>query len=275
MTEANSTTSAPEFIPLDEAAAMTTGTRVTFIPGMPALYSEALKNICYVKGIPLIRALHPMMGTDKETGQDRQARLFELTSQTSLPTMFHNDERPRNVWTEQLALAEEIGAADSPSLIPNSYEDRVTMFGICAIVLAEDGFIWNMRILGDNPLGRKYGYNDEASAAAPKKMAEVVGLIGRRLESQEKAGSRYLIGDSISAADVYWATMSMSMLVPPPEIMPLTQQNQGMLRYFARNASIPEVAEVLSDKIEAHQRYILETYCETPAVLGGDLLTTE
>ena len=29
-----------------------------------------------------------MMGVDKETGEDRQARLFELTSQTSLPTMF-------------------------------------------------------------------------------------------------------------------------------------------------------------------------------------------
>ena len=30
------------------------------------------------------------------------------------------------------------------------------------------------------------------------------------------------------------------------------------------------IAEVLTDKVEAHQRYILTTYCETPAVLGGD-----
>ena len=91
----------PEFITLEEAAAMTSGTRVTFIPGMPALYAEALKNICFVKGIPLIRALHPMMGIDRETGEDRQARLYELTSQTSIPTMFHDEERPRNVWSEQ------------------------------------------------------------------------------------------------------------------------------------------------------------------------------
>ena len=267
MTNTNGT---PEFITLDEAAAMSTGTRVTFIPGIPALYSEALKNICYVKGVPLIRVLHPMMGVDKETGEDRQARLFDLTSQTSLPTMFHNDERPRNVWTEQLELTDSIGAADSPKLIPDNYADRVTMYGLCAIVLAEDGLVWNMRILGDNPLGRKYGYSDAASAAAPKKMAEIVDLIGRRLEAQEKSGSRYLVGSSITAADIYWATMSMSLLVPPPEIMPVTKQNQGMLRYFARNASIPEVAEVLSDRIEKHQRYILSTYCETPAVLGGD-----
>jgi len=39
----------PEFISLDEASEMTKGTRVTFVPGMQAMYSEALKNICFVK----------------------------------------------------------------------------------------------------------------------------------------------------------------------------------------------------------------------------------
>ena len=43
------TFSSPEFITLEEAGAMTTGTRVTFIPGIPALFSEALKNICLSK----------------------------------------------------------------------------------------------------------------------------------------------------------------------------------------------------------------------------------
>ena len=265
-------TTTPEFITLDEAADMTTGTRVTFIPGIPALYAEALKNICYAKGIPLIRALHPLMGVDKETGEDRQAQLYELTRQTSLPTMLHNNERPYNVWTEQLALAERIGAADSPSLIPESYAERVTMFGLCAIILAEDGFVWNMRILGDTPLARKYGYSDEASAAAARKMGEVLALIASRLDAQQQVGSPYLVGDSISAADIYWATMSMSFLVPPPEIMPLTKQNQGMLRFFAKNSEIPEVASALTAEVEKHQRYILTTYCEAPAVLGGDPL---
>ena len=83
----DTTTNSPNFISLDEAAAMTEGTRITFIPGVQALFAEALKNICFVKGIPVIRALHPLMGVDKETGQDRQAGLYELTSQTGLPTM--------------------------------------------------------------------------------------------------------------------------------------------------------------------------------------------
>lgn len=272
MSDANATTSPLEFITLEEAAAMKTGTRVTFIPGVPALFSEALKNICHVKGIPLIRALHPMLGVDKATGQDRQALLYQLTCQTSLPTMFHNEERPRNVWLEQLALAEQIGAADTPILLPADFEQRAIVFGLCAIVLAEDGFIWNMRILGDSPLGRKYGFSEEASAAAPAKMVEVISLIAHRLAAQERLGSRFLVGTSLSAADLYWATLSMSVLPPPPEIMPLTQQNKGMLKYFAKNSQSPAISAALTEKIEEHQQFILTTYCETPAVLGGDLL---
>lgn len=259
-----------QFISLEEAAAMTTGTRVTFIPGLPAMYSEALKNICYVKGIPLIRALHPLLGVDRDTGEDRQARLYELTRQTSLPTMFHDDERPRNVWIEQLALAERIGAPGTPKLIPDDFEQRVEVMGLCAVVLGEDGLVWNMRILNDSPLARKYGYSEEASAAAPAKIAQVIRLIDRRLEAQARRGSPYLVGDAITAIDVYWATLGMTVLPAPPDIMPITKQNQRMLQFFAKNGEIPEIAEALSERIGTHQRYILTTYCETPAVLGGD-----
>lgn len=272
MTNRDQTPSELKFVSLEEAAAMTSGTRVTFIPGLPAMYTEALKNICFVKGIPLVRALHPMMGFDKATGEDRQAKLYALTSQTSLPTMFHNQERPRNVWIEQLALAEQIGAPDSPQLIPADFEHRAAVFGLCAIVLGEDGFVWNMRILGDSPLARKYGYSEASSAAALGKMVEVLRVIGRRLEAQAEQGSPYLVGDSISAADVYWATMSMAVLVPDTDIMPLTKQNQGMLGFFAKQGQIPQIADSLTDRIAQHQRYILTTYCETPAVLGGDAL---
>ena len=45
---------AVSFITLDEAAAMKDGVRITFIPGIQALYAEALKNICFVKEVPVI-----------------------------------------------------------------------------------------------------------------------------------------------------------------------------------------------------------------------------
>ena len=259
-----------EFITLDEAAGMTSGTRVTFLPGVQALYSEALKNICFVKKVPLIRAIHPLMGIDKKTGKDRQSRLYELTSQTGLPVMFHNEERPRNVWIEQLALAERIGSADSLALVPANFKLRAEMFGLCAVVLAEDGIVWNMRILSDSPLARKYGYSDAASSDAPAKVAEGITLLDSRLEAQEALGSRYLVGDTLTAVDIYWATMSMALAPVPVEIMPKTEQNKGLLAWFEQNSKVPEIADALTKRIEDHQRYILKTYCETPAILGGD-----
>ncbi len=263
-------TSSPEFISLEEAAKMKEGTRITFVPGIQAIYAEALKNICYVKKIKITRVLHPLMGVDKKTGKDRQARLYELTSQTSLPTMFHDEERPRNVWIEQLALAEKIGASDSINLIPTDFHERADMFGLCAIVLGEDGLVWNMRILSDGPLARKYGYSDDASSKAPSKMAEIIKLIDLQLKNQEEKGSNYLIGDKISAADIYWSTISMTILPASQEIMPRTKQNEGMLFFFESNSEIPEIKDVLSEKILSHRDYILKSYCETPAVIGGD-----
>jgi glutathione S-transferase len=129
-----------------------------------------------------------------------------------------------------------------------------------------------MRILTDSPLGRKYGFSEEASAVAPHKIAEIITVFDRRLEAQAQRGSNYLVGDTLTAADIYWATLNMSVLPPPPEIMPLTRQNQGMMKFFEANSKIPEIAGALTKRIEDHQRYILTTHCETPAVLGGDRL---
>ena len=98
---------ADDYVSLEEGAAMTSGVRITFSRGFPALFAEALKNLCYVKKIPFTRVQHPNMGIDRKTGEDRQKRLFELTAQTSLPVMWVNNERVRSNWTEQLAIPAE------------------------------------------------------------------------------------------------------------------------------------------------------------------------
>ena len=45
----------PEFITLESAAAMKTGTRITFVPRVQHIYAEAIKNICNVKKIKVKR----------------------------------------------------------------------------------------------------------------------------------------------------------------------------------------------------------------------------
>ena len=132
--------------------------------------------------------------------------------------------------------------------------------------------MWNMRILSDGPLGRKYGYSEEASKDAPRKMGEVVKLIDERLAAQEAKGSKYLVGDSISAVDIYWATISTIVIPAGPEIMTRTKQNEGMLKMFEFVSMVPEISGAVSERMEKHRDYILHKYCETPAVLGGDAL---
>ncbi|GIS76234.1 MAG: hypothetical protein CM1200mP12_19530 [Gammaproteobacteria bacterium] len=105
--------------------------------------------------------------------------------------------------------------------------------------MAEDGLIWNMRILIESPFGQKYGYSEEASSAAPGKIAEVITLIDNRLKAQEKRDSRYLLGDALTAADIYWATMSMTVLPVPPGLCrrPAKQRDALVLRIKFKNSS--------------------------------------
>jgi hypothetical protein len=65
--------------------------------------------------------------------------------------------------------------------------------------------------------GAKYGYSTELAAAAPAKCAEIIATFARQLANQQ-AGSRYLVGDRLSAADMYWAAF-VAIIKPLPDDM--------------------------------------------------------
>ena len=261
------------YVSLEEGATMKEGVRITFMRGFPALYAEALKNICYVKNIPFTRVHHPAMGKDKKTGKDRQKRLYELTSQTSLPVMWYNDERVRSNWTEQLALAERIGTG--PKLVPDDMVKRARVFGLIALVAAEDGLIWNSRIQttpkGGQKYGKlagKYGYTPETTKLAPKKMIDIITLLCNWLEAQQKAGSKYLVGNSLTAADIYVATMSYMFKAPSPEMMPRNTRTKYIEMGFGN--LLPDVEAAIRPIFFEHRDYIIKTHCEYPINTGGD-----
>ena len=62
-----------KFVPLEEAAKQK-GVRVTFLPGVPALYSECLKNMLDCKGVRHTRALHPSFGRDQSWARKHSNR---------------------------------------------------------------------------------------------------------------------------------------------------------------------------------------------------------
>jgi glutathione S-transferase len=66
-------------------------------------------------------------------------------------------------------------------------------------------------------LGKKYGYRAGTGAAAASRVAALLGMLGARLRSQHEKGSRYFVGNSLTAVDVYSATFMALFRPLPPE----------------------------------------------------------
>ena len=60
-----------------------------------------------------------------------------------------------------------------------------------------------------------------AIAAAPNRLATILNGLTRQLRCQQAAGSDYLIGDTLTAADIYWACFSMMFRPLPAEVNPM------------------------------------------------------
>ncbi len=242
------------------------GLRVV-LPPAPGPWAESLKGILYVKKLDYVRALHEV-GTASED-------LREWTAQTSSPVMAWNDERPRTVWNDQLYLAERL--ASHPRLIPQSIDDRALMFGMANELMGETGLVWSLRVLAINRgqtnlklneraramvdfLASKYqhGVAQEAERASMR-AAEVVAGFGRRLERQHARGSRFLIGDELTALDIYWAA-SAAMIQPlPPELCDMPR----WLR-TTYTANDPRVVAAVKPALLEHRDFIYREYLQLP-----------
>jgi glutathione S-transferase len=202
------------YIEVEQAIGMR-GLRVVLSPGVPGPWSEAAKGILYVKKIPYVRVRQELAGEN--------VPLRNWTAQTTAPVFALDDERPRSLWIDQLYLAERL--APTPPLIPADIDDRLLMFGLSNEICGENGFGWQRRLMllhatltspnapeqARKPsefLGKKYGYDAEISEGAPARVAAILERLSVQLKNQQSRGSKFLIGDALSALDIYWATFA-------------------------------------------------------------------
>jgi glutathione S-transferase len=256
-----------EYVEIEKAINLP-GLRVVLPPGIPGPWGEAIKGVLHVKKIPFIKVRH-----------DRAdyAPLIRWTAQASTPVLVYNDERPRSVWNDQINLAEQL--QPTPPLIPAGLDDRVLMFGLCDLLADENGFGWTRRLLivqgmlndagGDEAarkaalaFGAKYGYSPEAAAAAPAKCADMIAILARHLERQQAFGSRFFIGDRISALDIYWAAFAAVIKPLPHELCPM---RQGMRRAY--DCADPLILGATTPQLLAHRDFIYREYLELPVDL--------
>ena len=223
----------PERIDIEQAR-RASGLRIVTLAHVPSPWGEALKGILHIKQLPHARVGH-VFGTQTQT-------LQEWTAQDSFPVMAWNDERPRITWIDQLYLAERL--APTPRLIPERLEDRLLMFGYSNELCGENGHRMGrtaavactsksrsqaaIRQASLHILGKKYGYTPEIGKHATERVVSGLTALAARLEQQKARGSRFFIGDSLSAMDVYWAAFSNAMRPLAPELCPMPQRIRDM-----------------------------------------------
>jgi glutathione S-transferase len=256
-----------QYVDIEQAATMT-GLRVVLPPGIPGPWAEAVKGILYVKKIPFTRVRHD---------RTNYAPLIRWTGQSSSPVMVYGDERPRSVWSDQLFLAERM--QPEPALVPPSIEDRVLMFGLSNELCGENGFGWSRRLMlvhtavtdpnapeearqGMLTFGSKYGYSPAAAGAAPAKVANVVRILADRLESQRSQGSRFLVGDKLSALDIYWSVFAALIEPLPENLCPMPAEFRR--RYVCED---PVVRAAMTPQLLVHRDFIYHEYLELPVDL--------
>jgi glutathione S-transferase len=250
-----------------EAARDLPGLRLVLTTGVPGPWGEAAKSIFHVKKIDYV----PVR---QEGGMANEA-LEAWTGQTNAPQAVLDDEPARSGWAEILLLAERL--APEPKLIPNDPRDRALCFGLSHEICGEEGLGWTRRHqilqpmmslpdIETNPalevarrLSGRYGYSTESAAAADQRVAEILELFREQLASQQAAGSDYLIGSSLSAVDIYWATFAAMLKPLPPELCPMSDAMRG-----AYGSIAPRTETALDDALIAHRDRIYERHLELP-----------
>jgi glutathione S-transferase len=203
-----------------EEAIKRSGLRMVVVGGVPSPWGEAAKGILHIKDIEWVAV---RLVYDSEV-------LKEWAGQRNGPVAIYESERPRPGWAEILLLAERL--APTPSLLPADPAERALVFGLSHEICGEAGLGWSRRLqlvhagLQDaggfppqvaNYLARKYGYSPAAGAATGMRVAALLGMLVARLKAQGQAGSRYYVGNSLTAVDVYSATFA-ALFDPLPQV---------------------------------------------------------
>ena len=212
-----------EYASIDQAK-QADGLRLVLTMNVPGPWSEAAKAVFRLRGVDFLPV--------GQVGGGENEDLVAWTRHRNAPIALYNDEAPRVRWLEIVELAERLGSG--PSLIPADMQQRMAMVGLVNEIGGESGFAWHGRLLmlkpghdakGDailaTPMYRDYGYTPEGAAAAIDRVRGILNMLSTTIAAQKAAGSPYLIGNSLSAADVYWAYFSQILQALPPEQNPM------------------------------------------------------
>lgn len=238
------------------------GLRLVLTAGVPGPWGESAKAILAYKGLEFT-PVHQQGGGANEA-------LREWTGQTSAPVMVYDNLPPACHWLDLLLLAERL-APELP-LVPLCCADRVDVLGLSALIAGVDGFGWHRRLQMLTPmmtleappdfavrLGHKYGWSTQALAASTARLQAISAELDARLARQHAQGRDYLVGNTVSAADFYWANFA-GMLKP------LGPQDNPMPDYMRASYESGDAATLacLTPRLEAHRDRMYQRHITLP-----------
>jgi len=249
-----------------EKARTMPGMRLVTTAGVPGPWGEAAKAIMHIKKIPVVNVM--------QAGGQENPELVAWTGINSGPIAIWNEERPRANWVDILMLAERL--QPEPSLIPRDERDRAWMFGLAHELCSEDGYGWNRRLVffngwdqaatanpalhGDASIIRMREKYDPGTPVghARQRILDIVTLLATQLSEQKAKGSRYYIGNQLSALDIY-AAMFTAMIKP----LPIEQCPASPEMHYGYHDFDPQVTDIAAPLL-AHRDFIYQTYLELP-----------
>ena len=234
------------------------GLRFLDVPGVPSPWTESARGILYVKKLQCEKVVEE---------QGERPRLLEWTNQDSKPVVAWNDERPATGWAEILHLAERL--APEPAQIPSDHMLRAQMFGLSHELCGEMGLGWSLRLLmfaGSSfpervieTLGTKYGWSEGMGKLAKPRVLVILSALQDQLFRQQQDGSRFLIGETLSALDIYWATFCALLDPLRPDLCPMNDFIRSIYR-----SNDDDINHALSSDLIVHRDFIYNEYLELP-----------
>ena len=244
-----------------EAAAALGGLRLALTQGVPAPWSESAKAVMRIKRVPFTPVA-------QKGGQDN-TELVEWTKHRNAPVAIYENEAPRVRWLEIVELAERLGTG--PKLLPTQMEERMSVVGLTNEIAGESGFAWHGRVLmlsmmeelqgaaaRSSNMYRDYSHGIGDTRGATDRIKQFLNYLAEKIIAQRNLGSPYLVGDSLTAADVYWACFSQLLNPLPADLCPTPE---GVLTFWS---AVPNAVGVFDPVLIEHRDYIFQNYLVLP-----------
>ena len=250
-----------DYISVEEARHLP-GLRLVLTAGVPGPWGEAAKALVSYKGIDWVAA--------RQDAASENPALQEWTGQASAPVVAWEDLPPACNWLDQVGLLDRI-EPERP-LLPEEPVLRAEAIGLAGLIAGPGGFGWQRRLamigsmVSVDPLpdqvrrfADRYGFSEGALAQSHHQFGAICRALDEHLAARDLQGSRFFVGNTVTAVDFYWACF-LGMVRPlPREVNPMPDWAWELY-----DAKEPEVRALITDRLTAHRDMMYREFISLP-----------